>query len=477
MKKYISLWKNLPDSAKSSILFVFSTFLLKAISFLTTPVFTRIMEPSQYGIVTNYNSWVSIIEVFALLGLTSAGVLNVGLNDYRTSRNRYLSSLLGLTNIATLLTFAVLLLLRLLLDSGFWLSDELLMIMFVHFLFHPAQIFWMTKQRYEFHYKASTAVTIGSVLISQLLSVILVMSAQNNLGNIRVLANELGTLLFAVPLYILLLARGRAYINLPLWKSVLSFALPLIPHYLAQHIMSSSDRIMITELIGMADTGIYGVVANVGTIAMVFWSAINASIVPITFESINRNEFVKLKKTINSILTGYGIACAGIILIAPEVLNILAPKEYHDGVYAIPPLVAVSFLNALYNVYANVEFYYKKSSTIASSTITATLLNLILNFLLIPRYSYTGAAYATLISNAVLIWMHYCGYRKCNNKIYNDRYIGVLTVSILAFVCISNVLYISLILRIFIAASILIGCLVNYKKILKILRSILKEWA
>ena len=41
----------------------------------------RSTDIDEYGIVTMYNSWVSIIEIFAVLGLTSAGVFNVGLND------------------------------------------------------------------------------------------------------------------------------------------------------------------------------------------------------------------------------------------------------------------------------------------------------------------------------------------------------------------------------------------------------------
>ena len=477
MKKYISLWKNLPASAKSSIAFVFSTFFLKGISFLTTPIFTRIMDPSQYGVITNYSSWLSIIEVFALLGLTSAGVLNVGLNDYRASRDKYLSSLLGLSNIATVISFGLIALLKLPFGSDFILPNNLLVIMFVHLLISPAQIFWMTKQRYEFKYKASTVVTIGSVVMSQLISILFVLNAKSNLGNVKLLATEIGALLFSLPIYILLLKKGRRYVDFSIWKTVLIFALPLIPHYLAQHVMSSSDKILLKEMVGEADAGIFGVVANVGSIAVLFWTAINASLVPITFDSINRNDYTKLKKMISLILTGYGFICLSVILIAPEVLIFLAPEEYRGGMYAIPPLVGVSFLNALYNVYANVEFYYKKSTQIARATVIATVANLVLNLLLIPIGSYIGSAYATLISNILLILMHYMGYRKCHNRIYNDRYILALSVVIIAFALISNVLYSLPVLRFLLLGAILLTGLLNIKKILGIVKSILKNKA
>ena len=92
----------MPDAAKSSIVFALSSFILKGISFITTPIFTRIMDSSCYGIIATYNSWLSIIEVFAILGLTSAGVFNVGLNEYKEQRSRYISSVLSLCNIMTI---------------------------------------------------------------------------------------------------------------------------------------------------------------------------------------------------------------------------------------------------------------------------------------------------------------------------------------------------------------------------------------
>ena len=108
MKTLIQKWRQMPASAKSSIAFVLSSFVLKGISFLTTPIFTRLMDQTQYGIIAEYNSWLSIIDVFALLGLTSAGVFNVGLNDYRDSRDQYISSVLTLCNLTTIGVFGIL---------------------------------------------------------------------------------------------------------------------------------------------------------------------------------------------------------------------------------------------------------------------------------------------------------------------------------------------------------------------------------
>ena len=66
VKILINKWKKIPNSAKSSIAFVFCSLFVKGFIFIVTPLFTRIMTMDDYGIVTTYNSWVSILEIFAI---------------------------------------------------------------------------------------------------------------------------------------------------------------------------------------------------------------------------------------------------------------------------------------------------------------------------------------------------------------------------------------------------------------------------
>lgn len=435
MKSILKKWHEIPASAKSSIAFVLSSFFIKGISFITTPIFTRLMAPDQYGVIATYNSWVSIIDVFALLGLTSAGVFNVGLNDYKDSRNQYISSTLTLCNLATLVVFAVIAACKVLIGESFLLPTNLLVLMFLHFLFNPAQVFWITRQKYEYKYKMALVVTIASTLISQTTSIFAVMNAPaESHAYVRLWCAELSSFLFVIPLYVLTFVRGKTLFNRVRWKQTLIFALPLIPHYLSQHVMSSADRIMLSSMVGDAATGIYSVVSNISMIATIVWGAINASLVAFVFEHLSKEDYRPINRTVTMLILGYGIACVGVCLVAPEVLRILAPEKYYDGIYAVPPIAGAAFLTALYNIYANIEFYHKKSKHITFATITATVINLILNYIFIrlfPDYGYIAAAYTTLASYAVLVFMHYWGYRKSiSERIFNDR--NLLFISILS---------------------------------------------
>lgn len=466
-------WDSISDAVKSSIALTISSFIIKGIGFITTPIFTRIMDQAHYGILSKYNSWITIIDVFALLGLTSAGVFNVGLNEYSNRRNQYISSVLTLCNITTLAIFSIIFLVKAIFYNDFLFPYSLLIAMLVHFLFSPAMIFWTTWQKYEYKYKAVFLVTIFSYLISQSVSILAVIYLDYNPVDIRIWSSTITVLVFQIPIYILIYIKGRTFINKEIWKKILVFAVPLLPHYLAQHVMSGSDKIMIAELYSEAAGGIYSVVSNLSLISTVIWNSVNASLIPYSFEKLNEKKYKELSNVVVLILSLYGLTCFGISLVAPEVIAFLAPKEYYVGIYAVPPIVCVSFMAALYNIYANIEFYHKKSRRIASATVVSALSNIILNCLFIPKFGFIAAAYTTFVSNTILILMHYYGYRKCQNGfIYDDKSIFLITILNIVLCMLCNLLYLNHIIRYITIIAIIVIVIINRKRVLKILHDI-----
>lgn len=426
--KLLHRWNNLSSVAKSTIAFTFSSLLMKGIGFITVPVFTRILDSTQYGVVTVYNSWLSILEVFALLGLTSAGVFNVGLNEHRENRSSYVSAVLAICNIVTVFCFLLIGIGKQMFGSGFILSNSLLFAMFVHFLFSPAMTFWVSWERYEYRYKAAVTITVLYTLISQVATVLVILLSGNKTAEVKVWASVLSSLLFQFPVYVVLFKRGKNYFSKNIWKSVFVFAVPLLPHYLAQHVMASADKIMVTNLHSEEAAAIYAVTLNVGVIATIIWNTLNASLLPWIFERMNEKSYAKINCVTVPLLLIYVVLCVLLTLLAPEILGILAPNTYSAGIKAVPAVMGTAVMTALYNIYANVEFYHKKTSTIALATIIATIVNVTLNAALIPRFGFVGAAYATLCSYVALILIHFIGYCKCQKtRIYKDKTIFIIS--------------------------------------------------
>lgn len=92
-KEILRVYKKIPLPAKASMWFVLCSVVQKGIAFITTPIFTRMMSTKEYGLVSVYSSWVSILTVVLTLQLAT-GVYNKAMIRYEKQRNEYTSSML-----------------------------------------------------------------------------------------------------------------------------------------------------------------------------------------------------------------------------------------------------------------------------------------------------------------------------------------------------------------------------------------------
>ena len=91
ISKYKNKWTQMSPAAKASIVLIFAKFFQKGLSMITGPIFTRIMPIDQYGIVSTFASWQSILYIIATLNL-SQGVFNNGMLEFKKDRNNFIFS-------------------------------------------------------------------------------------------------------------------------------------------------------------------------------------------------------------------------------------------------------------------------------------------------------------------------------------------------------------------------------------------------
>ena len=165
------------------------------------------------------------------------------------------------------------------------------------------------------------------------------------------------------------------------------------------------------------------------------------------------------------------MVCVLITFLAPEVVKIMATDEYYSAIYIMPAISAAIFQNAISNMYANVLLYHKKSSYILISSVTAAIVNIVLNALLIPLFGYQAAAYSMLIAFMLLSYLQMFISRKLHFKItdscetvYNDSAIIVIQWATIILSFTSMVLYHFTILRYAAVIGLLLGGCILLKK-------------
>ena len=91
MNKYFKKLKNAPVELKASVSYTVCSILQKSLSFLTLPLFTRLLTTEQYGQYTIYASWLAIFTTFLTLELPY-GTFDTAMVNFKNDRDGYVSS-------------------------------------------------------------------------------------------------------------------------------------------------------------------------------------------------------------------------------------------------------------------------------------------------------------------------------------------------------------------------------------------------
>ena len=464
MKALLNKFKNMPENLKATLVFAIASFATSGINYLTTPIFTRLLSGAEYGTVAVYNSWYAIVRVFASMTLIFPGILNVGLYDHSQNRWRYLSSMLGITSLCSVILGGVYALCPELFQRLLGLDGSLMVLMLLSCFALPATTMWTMKQRYEYRYKSTFFVSVGSAVLAQAVAVAAVMAARENLDHVRLWSAGLVNMAVGLCLFAHILRKGRVFVDLPLWKKTFLVALPLIPHYLGGELLSSMDKIMIDALVGKQEAGIYALAAILSAIGILLWRALSVMFNPFVNAKLGSREFTKIREAVKPLMLVVGVLCVIASLAAPEIIRILATEEYLAGVYVVPPVAAGIFIHAMYDTFAAVSFFHKKSTRIMTATLTAAAVNLVGNYVFIKSFGYIAAGYTTLLSNLVLTAMHYRSARLIEpEEIYDPRF-SLRSVALVTAGCLlCNLLYPFTLLR-YILIVALLGFIVLKRK-------------
>lgn len=475
IKSILNRIRNMSPGVKASAALFAANIIQKGISYLTTPIYTRMLTTEEYGMASIFFTWQQLFAIIALFCL-SYGVFNNGMLDYPDKRDSYSFSLLILSNIITLV-FSFLLFITLPLTQNYLkLSIPFLVLMVVNFMVQPAYAFWNSRQRYELKYKGMFIWALVIAVVSPAISVACILITRGSRLDARIFGAEGSLIVIYLFFYIYLGKKSNWKLDTSYWKGALLFNLPLIPHYLSTYVLGSADRLMISHLIGDSEAAFYSVAYSVASIAIVVWSSINSSLIPYTYENCKRKNYGSIAKVVQPILVVFALICGLIILCAPEVVMIMATKEYMQAIYVIPPIIGGVFFQVQYYIYANVVYYYKKPKYVMYASVSAAVLNVVLNYIFIRKYGFIAAGYTTIFCYLVQAVMDYFAMKKVvTEPIYNMKFIIGLSIAVIAVALFSNLLYSFTIVRYAIIAMFFIVSFMKRKQITSILTAIKKR--
>ena len=469
-------WRTIPLTVKVSTSYAVCSILQKCLSFITLPLFTRLLTTEQYGQYTIYSSWQGILMIFLTLNL-AYGSFQTAMVKYEDRRAEYITSIQGICLLLSCVFLLAYFPFRRLWNRIFELPTFFVLLMVSEIIFTTSTQLWMEKNRFEFKYKSVVAVTLLASILSPVLAFVLVSFADEK-GYARIIGYAGINILVGLIIFILNSKRGKKFFNKEFWKYAFGFNIPLLAYYLSQVIFNQSDRIMISHMTGTSDAAMYGVAYNLAMILTFVLNAINGSYVPWMYGKIKegRGEENKSISIVLIVLMGLMILC--IIWFAPEIISIMAGEQYEAAIYVVAP-VAMSLLLLFYcQLFINVEFYYEEKKMIVYGSIGAAVINIVLNYLLIPVCGFVAAGYTTLASYIVFALSNYFTMRSVLKKrnipdnMYDYRALVVVFVVFMIVGFAGVAFYSHLLIRIVITMLILVLMLLNRNKFIDALMSI-----
>jgi O-antigen/teichoic acid export membrane protein len=199
--------------------------------------------------------------------------------------------------------------------------------------------------------------------------------------------------------------RGRAALAFApsLLRQALSFGLPKVPHGLMLQVQNLADRKILDLFVGRAEVGAYHVAYNFGQGVKFALSAFEPAWGPFVYAEIRKEGAPRtLARVASPAFAAFLGAGLGVAVLGRELLLMMTAPAYH-GAAPVIPVVALAYV--LHGVFlltsvgigiARQARYYPMVTAAAAGT------NLVGNLLLIPRWGMMGAAWATVLSYAVM---------------------------------------------------------------------------
>ena len=442
----MSLYKNL---FKQTFIYGIATVLPRMLSFLLVRLYTDLMPRSEYGEVTIVLSWMVFFNVILSYGMETAFF-----RFYSKEENK--NSVVETTTISIFWTSIAFLSIALLFRNTLaqWAGVEIQYVTYAVWIlvFDALAIVPFSKLRAMQRPMKYAAIKIGNVVLNLGLNIffllllpklaqpdpesfwntIYVQDFQVGYIFIANLIASLATLLVFLPDYVFL----KWQFNIPLWKNMLHYGWPILFAGLAFGINEHFDKILLEKLlpqnIALSEVGAYSACYKLGLFMVLFRTAYTLGIEPFFFSHAGNENAPQTYATVTKYFVIFGSLILLCVVVFADVLKVIliGNPEYWEAMKVVPLIILANFF---LGIYTNLSVWYKlidKTKIGAYISAFGALVTLLLNFLLIPKFSYMGSAIATLAAyGSMMAISYYLGNKEYPIPYDKKRIFGYLGVS------------------------------------------------
>lgn len=380
----------------------FVTILSKMIPIIMLPIITKLLtDTADFGTFDMFNTIVDFGTNIAILGLYDAMFREYFEKDSVEYKKVVTSSALDVVCISSLVIAGILFIFR---DSfsiiflGDSNSGSIVCFAAVGVILGAITTIIAAPTRMENKTKVYVVINTSKAILYYLVAIGLVWLGYNYLGMIY--ANLISGL---VILFCFLGLNFRHFqlrcFDRGVAKELLRMGLPMTPVFIIYWIFHSMDKIMITNMLGLGEVGIYSIGARIASVSQLIYSAFAGGWQYFAFSTMEDKDQIELNQKIMEylgIVSYIAVLCA--VVFDEFVFRLFFSGDYEKGYIVFPYLFLAPLILMLFQICGNQCLVYKKTYLSTLTLCSGVLVNLAINYFTIPIFGIKGASLATLLS-------------------------------------------------------------------------------
>lgn len=398
------------DLAKNTAILTVGKVCTQCISFFLLPLYTAILSAEDYGTFDLFVTYATLLLPLINWQLDQ-GLFRFML-DYRGNKDeqKKLFSTLLLSSTAQNIIYVILFIC---IEPFLKIENAYFLLLYVVLQVYNALFLQFVRGLgYSIKYTIASFISASATTVLNVIALVFLRMGLQGLF-VSTLTAQLLTLI-----YLVVSSRSWEYFSLKnarigTFKKVGTYSIPLIPNNLAWWVVNASDRTIISHVLGTAANGIYSVANKFPNVFINFYNILNLSwteTVSLHYNDEDRDEF--LTDTMTSLVKLFVAACLGIVACMPFVFPIMVNVKYNAAYNQILILMYAMLFRVLVGLYSCVYVAQKNAKKIAYTSISAAIINITVDLILINKIQVFAASLSTLVAFLSMFIVRYIDVNK-----------------------------------------------------------------
>lgn len=390
MEKYKYLFKNIG-------LLTFSNFSVKLLTFFMVPLYTNVLSTEEYGLYDLCNATISILIPILTFNILEA-VLRYSMDK------EYDRSAIFTIGIANVLFGALGIICFLIINHFFKIIKTIDEYAIYFFLMFIAQSLAGVINSFARGADKILDLSIGSIIsavVTILTNIIFLLVIRIGLPG-YFLSSILGY--FAQIIYISFKLKAGSYLKFnrnlrSVEKNMHKYSIPMIANSIGWWINSVSDRYVIVYFCGISSNGIYAIASKIPAILNILQTVFNQAWALSSVKDFDPEDKSGFFSTMYNSYNGLMIICCSFLITFDRLIaHFLYSKQFFQAWRYVPFLLIAIVFGAASGYLGGIFSAVKDSKMYAKSTVFGSVVNIVLNIVLVPEIGVIGAAASTAIS-------------------------------------------------------------------------------